>query len=133
MNPFLLKGYKSPEYFCNRGAETDKILRSVRNQQDITLFAVRRIGKSALLHHVFYHLKGEYDCVYADIWGTTSLAGFINETANAVIQSSVFSKRSIGRKLTDFIKSNLLFSISAYPDVLARITSGFTILLKIYI
>ena len=105
MNPFLLKGYKNPEYFCDREAETDKILRSIRNQQDITLFAVRRIGKSALLHHVFYNLEREFDCIYADIWGTTSLNGFINETANAVIQSSVFSKRSIGRKMTEFIKS----------------------------
>lgn len=105
MNPFLLKGYISPEYFCDREAETETMLRAIKNQQDITLFAVRRIGKSALLHHVFFNLKKEFDCIYADIWGTTSLNGFITETANAVIQSSVFSKRSMGRQLTDFIKS----------------------------
>jgi hypothetical protein len=105
MNPFLLKGYKSPSYFCNREIESQKILTAVQNQQDITLFALRRIGKSALIHHVFYRLKKNFDCVYADIWGTTSLNGFINEIANAVIQSSVFSKRPLGKKLTDFIRS----------------------------
>lgn len=105
MNPFLLKGYKNPEYFCDREKEKEKIISSVRNEQDITLFAIRRIGKSALIHHVFYYLRKDFDCVFADIWGTTSLNGFINEIANAVIQSSVFSKRSISKKLTDFIKS----------------------------
>jgi AAA+ ATPase superfamily predicted ATPase len=120
MNPFILKGYQSPEYFCDRETETEKILRSIRNQQDITLFAVRRIGKSALLHHIFYILKKEFDCIYIDIWGTTSLNGFINETANAVIKSSVFSSRSIGRKLTDFIKSigaSLSFGIDGKPSL----------------
>ena len=105
MNPFLLKGYISPEYFCDREKETDKIINSIRNQQDITLFAIRRTGKSALINHIFYHLKESYDCLYVDLWGTTSLSGFINEAANAVIQSTIFSKRSIGKQLTDFIRS----------------------------
>jgi hypothetical protein len=105
MNPFLLKGYISPEYFCDREKETDKIITSIRNQQDITLFAIRRTGKSALINHIFNHLKESYDCLYVDLWGTTSLSGFINEAANAVIQSTIFSKRSFGKKLTDFIRS----------------------------
>ncbi len=105
MNPFILKGYISPGYFCDREDETRKIIDSLGNQQDITLFAIRRIGKSALIHHVFNQLKPSYDCLYVDLWGTTSLSGFIRETANAVIQSSVFSKRSLNKKLTDFIRS----------------------------
>ncbi len=105
MNPFLLKGYISPEYFCDREKEIDKIINSLRNQQDITLFAIRRIGKSALIYHIFDHLKKSYDCLYVDLWGTTSLSGFNNKTASAVIQSTIFSKRSFGKKLTDFIRS----------------------------
>ena len=105
MNPFLLKGYISPRYFCNREEETQKIVSSVNNLQDITLYAIRRIGKSALIHHAFYQLKKSYDCLYIDLWGTISLSGFIHETANAVIQSSIFSKRSLSKMLTDFIRS----------------------------
>ena len=92
MNPFLLKGYISPEYFCDRKKETKKIINSIRNQQDITLFAIRRTGKSALIYHIFNHLKESYDCLYVDLWGTTSLSGFTNEAANAVIQSTIFPK-----------------------------------------
>jgi len=105
MNPFLLKGYVGPEYFCDREKESDKIINSIRNQQDITLFAIRRTGKSALIYHVFNQLQENYDCLYVDLWGTTSLSGFINETANAVIQSAIFSKGSFSKKLTDFIRS----------------------------
>jgi len=105
MNPFLLKGYISPDYFCDREKESEKIINSIENQQDITLFAIRRIGKSALISHIFNHLDKNYDCLYVDLWGTTSLSGFINETASAVIQSTIFSKRSFGKKLTDFIRS----------------------------
>jgi hypothetical protein len=81
------------------------MISSLTSGQDITLYAIRRIGKSALIHHVFYNLKDELDCVFADIWGTTSLNEFINEIANAVIKSSVFKKRSFGNKLRDFVKS----------------------------
>lgn len=105
MNPFLLKGYVGPRYFCDRESETEKIITSINNQQDITLYAIRRIGKSALINHVFNQVKRDYDCIYVDLWGTTSLAGFIKESANAVIQSTIFSKRSIGKRLTSFIRS----------------------------
>jgi len=53
MNPFLIKGYISPQYFCNRLSETDTLISAIRNNQDITLFGHRRLGKSALIHHVF--------------------------------------------------------------------------------
>lgn len=78
---------------------------SINNQQDLTIFAIRRMGKSALIHHVFHQFKKTYDCLYVDLWGTTSLSGFINETANAVIQSSIFNKKSFSEKLTGFIRS----------------------------
>jgi uncharacterized protein len=39
-----------------------------------------------------------------DLWGTSSLSGFINETANAVIQSSIFNKKSFSEKLTGWKK-----------------------------
>lgn len=105
MNPFLLKGYISQAYFCDREAETEKMISSIKNQQDITLYALRRMGKSALIHHIFDKLKRDYDCLYVDLWGTTSLSGFSKEAADAVVQSSIFSKRSIGKRLTAFIRS----------------------------
>lgn len=105
MNPFLLKGYSSPKYFCNRESTKNKLINAINNQQDITLFSIRRMGKSALIHHLFYHLEENFDCIFADIWGTTSLNEFTRTLANAVVKSTLFSKRSITKKLSDFIKT----------------------------
>ncbi len=115
MNPFLLKGYVGPEYFCDREIETKNIIDSIKNQQDITIYAYRRLGKSALIQHISSQLSRDYHFIYADIWGTNSLSELTRELANAVIRSTIFSQRSIGNKLKDFIKS-LGTSFSISPD-----------------
>jgi len=105
MNPFLIKGYKSPQYFCNREKETENLISAIKNNQDITLYGYRRLGKSALIHHVFHKLNKEYVCIYADIWGTSSSEEFTKELANGIIKSKIFSKRKLTEKLTTFLKS----------------------------
>lgn len=105
MNPFLIKGYKSPEFFCNRTQESELLLSAIRNNQDITLFGPRRFGKSALIHHVFHQLQKEYVCVYADIWGTSSTEDFTKELVNGIISSSVFSRQKTSNLLFDLLKS----------------------------
>lgn len=120
MNPFLLKGYNGQRYFCDREKETNSILSALSNGQDITLYALRRMGKSALIHHVFHRLKKEYNAVYIDLWGTTSLNTFMTEFAAAVINSSLFSRRSLSKKLLDFIRSlgaSLSFGLDGRPNL----------------
>jgi len=105
MNPFLIKGYKSPQYFCNRVNESDTLISAIRNNQDITIFGHRRFGKSALIHHVFHKLKKEYVCIYTDIWGTSSIEEFTKELVNGVVSSKVFSKQKFSGKLLNLLKS----------------------------
>ena len=56
-NPFLIEGYHSPAYFCDREAETTTILDALHNERNMTLIAPRRIGKTGLIHNAFYYLK----------------------------------------------------------------------------
>jgi hypothetical protein len=105
MNPFLVKGYISPQYFCNRIKESEMLISAVRNNQDITLFGPRRFGKSALIYHVFHKLQKEYVCVYADIWGTSSTEEFTKELVNGIISSKVFTKQNTSSKLLSLLKS----------------------------
>lgn len=44
-NPFLIAGYHSPEFFCDRKAESSTILEALYNGRNITLIAPRRMGK----------------------------------------------------------------------------------------
>lgn len=105
INPFLLKGYAGEQYFCDRVEESQKIINSIHNQQDLTLYAYRRLGKSALIRHVATQMEADYHFVYADIWGTSSLSEFVKELTNSIIKSNVFSQRGLGKKLQDFVKS----------------------------
>jgi len=48
-NPFLLAGYYSLEYFCDREAETAKIFSALENDRNISLMSPRRYGKTGLI------------------------------------------------------------------------------------
>ncbi len=72
MNPFTLKEYAGPEYFCDRKNETDRIINAIQNQRNLTLSSIRKMGKIGLIHHVFNQLNRtkEFDLVYFDIYHT---------------------------------------------------------------
>ena len=86
-NPFLLSGYFSPEFFCDRDKETERVIRAITNGRNITLFSIRRLGKTGLIEHVFNKLKSERKThfFYLDILPTTNLNSFINLLASAVL------------------------------------------------
>ena len=79
-NPFLVSGYHSPEYFCDREEETGRVIRSLANERNITIFSIRRLGKTGLIEHVFNRLKSDkkIHLFYIDILSTTGLNGFVN-------------------------------------------------------
>ena len=66
MNPFNLKDYSGPEFFCNRTAETIRLINAAKNQRNLTLSSIRKMGKTGLIHHVFNQLNqsAEIDTVY---------------------------------------------------------------------
>ncbi|MBR4974843.1 MAG: ATP-binding protein, partial [Bacteroidales bacterium] len=58
-NPFLISGYHSPEYFCDRKQETAKITDGLHNDRNITLIAPRRMGKTGLIRHTFQNINNQ--------------------------------------------------------------------------
>lgn len=59
MNPFIYQGYESPEYFCDREAETATLLSHLKNGRNVTLISPRRIGKTGLIKNTFFYLEKE--------------------------------------------------------------------------
>ena len=47
-NPFVIYGYESEEYFCDREEETRQILQLITQSGNVLLTAQRRIGKTGL-------------------------------------------------------------------------------------
>ena len=105
-NPFLVSGYHSPEYFCDREKETEALVSAIRNDRNVTLVAPRRMGKSGLVKNVFYRLgeDGEYRCAYVDVFGTQCLADFVRTFASGVFSSFETSLDKVVRAASTFLK-----------------------------
>lgn len=107
-NPFLVTGYHSPEYFCDRRQETETMIQALYNGRNVTLIAPRRMGKTGLVKNVFYKLREqEPDIVtfYMDIYSTQSLGDFIRLFAGTVLgRLDSVPQKALGR-VGKFIKS----------------------------
>lgn len=88
-NPFLVSGYESPDYFCDRVRETEKLLDALRNGRNVTMLAPRRMGKTGLIKNVFHALNGagEWKTIYVDMFAAQDLPDFTRRFASAVIGS----------------------------------------------
>ena len=80
-NPFLIAGYYSPEFFCDRVKETREISDALYNGRNVTLISPRRMGKTGLIRHTYQVLKEEHPDIvtlYMDIFSTQSLSDFVH-------------------------------------------------------
>jgi hypothetical protein len=88
-NPFITAGYVSPDYFCNRIEETERIINAIRSGRNLLLISLRRIGKTGLLRHVKYHLennKNPHSVVYIDLLPTGNATEMLNALSTALIR-----------------------------------------------
>jgi hypothetical protein len=107
MNPFILKDYSGPEFFCDRTAETTRLINAAENQRNLTLSSIRKMGKTGLIHHAFHQLNhaAEIDTVYFDIYYTESLSDFINKFGASILKVEDSFPEIIKRKINNFIKA----------------------------
>ena len=120
-NPFLISGYHSPEFFCDRETETETILEALHNGRNVTLIAPRRMGKTGLIRHAFYKLKEqESDIVtlYMDIYSTQSLGDFVRLFANTVLGKLDSAPQKAMSRISKFIRScRPLFTLDEFTGV----------------
>jgi len=107
MNPFILKDYAGPEYFCDRQKETERIINAIENQRNLTLSSIRKMGKTGLLHHILNQLSRnkEYDTVYFDIYHTSSLSEFINKFGSSLLEEQETFSDKLKRISKSFIQA----------------------------
>lgn len=107
-NPFLISGYHSPDYFCDRERETAAILEALHNGRNLTLIAPRRMGKTGLIRHAFFHLKEQHPDIvtlYMDIYSTQSLGDFVRLFAHSVLGKLDSVPQKALNRIGTFIRS----------------------------
>ena len=106
VNPFVCQGYESPRYFCDREAETKKMLNSLYNGRNITLISPRRLGKTGLIWNVFHHIQSENKdaiCLYIDIFPTQNQHDLVNMLGAAVFNNALSRGKAFGKKVMKFL------------------------------
>ncbi len=95
-NPFLVIGYHSKRYFCNRDAEIRWLRDNIENERNSVLYSWRRLGKTAVIQCVLKELEREKkaETVYADLLATQSIDEAVLQITQAVIHR--FGKTSAG-------------------------------------
>ena len=106
LNPFVLTGYVSPEYFCDRQKETDKIISALLNGRNITLTSPRRMGKTGLIHHVFRNMQEDNNvkCFYVDLYQTDSLELLVKKLADTILGTLDSTEDTIIKNVISFFK-----------------------------
>jgi AAA+ ATPase superfamily predicted ATPase len=88
-NPFVTSGYISPEYFCNRKAETSRLLNAISSVRNVTLISLRRMGKTGLLKHVQFLIEKDTSArsvIYADLMPTMTGSEMLNTLSSAILR-----------------------------------------------
>ena len=78
-NPFLISGYLSPYYFCDREDESRNLIRTVSNSRNVAIVSTRRMGKTGLIRHCFQdsEIKERFYTFFIDIYSSSSLREFV--------------------------------------------------------
>ena len=107
-NPFVTYGYKGAKYFCDRQAETQKVMDGLKNERNITLIAPRRIGKTGLIHHVFTQIREQQPdvkCFYIDIFATKNLTQLVHLLTYHIVGKLDSPTHTALRKVSEFFAS----------------------------
>lgn len=105
-NPFPVVGYHGPSMFCDREKETDKLSGNLQSGLNTTLISLRRMGKTAMIYHVFNQILKEKQsiCLYVDLYPTRSIKDLTRQLATASI-NMLPGKKWTGKRFLAFLKS----------------------------
>ena len=112
-NPFLISGYASKDYFCDREKETAQLHSALQNERNVVLISPRRMGKTGLISHLFASIpESEAYCIYVDLYKTTCLRELVECLGKAIVGNC--GSASIREKVIKALQS-LRFSFTTDP------------------
>lgn len=88
-NPFVISGYVSPQYFCDRETETATLTKQIENGNNVALISTRRLGKTGLIKNYFEQetIKNNYNTFFIDIYSTKNLRDFVYAFSKEILNT----------------------------------------------
>ena len=106
-NPFILYGYESEKYFCDRKQETRELQQLLENGNNVALIAPRRIGKTGLVENLFHQrqIQKKYYTFLIDIYATKSLEEMVMAMGTSMLSSLRPFGTKVMQRFTGFLSS----------------------------
>lgn len=110
-NPFLTSGYVSPDLFCDRVEETQRIVDLLTNGNNIALISPRRMGKTGLLNHCFAQpeISKRYHTFLVDIYSARNLKEMVY---------------AMGREILNILKPKGKKAFETFIEMVSSLRSG---------
>ena len=107
VNPFIVSGRVIPEYFCDRREESQSLIRTVTNGNNLVLISPRRMGKTGLIRYCFDTpaLAENYHTFFIDILQTTNLKEFTYLLGREIFNTLLPRNRKMLQAFTSALKS----------------------------
>lgn len=118
MNPFTLS--YDPIYFCDREKEIQQLKSNAINGLNTLIHSPRRLGKSALIHHLFHQLEHskDFETLYVDLFATQNLNDFVKYFGEALLKRYHSKNLLTGvKKLFRGLHASISFSIDGSPQL----------------
>ncbi len=120
-NPFVIHGYESPEYFCDRVEETQTLIQMFTQTGNVLLTAPRRIGKTGLIEHCFKQpeIRDNYYTFMIDIYATKNVNEFVYLFGKSVMEQLRGKDKSTWSQFLSVLSSlrpNVTFDAMGLPS-----------------
>lgn len=125
MNPFTT--YYSPDHFCDRENEIIQLENNLSNGLNTLVHSPRRLGKSAMIKHLFFKLEQEQDfeTIYVDLFATNNAQDLIRNLAERILEKYHSKNILTGiKKLLKGITASLSFSEAGIPTLSLSLSEG---------
>lgn len=115
-NPFVVSGFISKKYFCDRDRELGQLWDNVSNGRNVVLYSWRRMGKTSLIRCFFSQLesKNKAETLYIDLMHTRTMEDAIQAITGAIHDKYKRTTRGISENLVRML-AQLGFTISFDP------------------
>ena len=106
-NPFIVAGRIAPEYFCDRVAESARLVKVVTNGNNLVIISPRRMGKTGLIQFCYGkpEIEKEYYTFFIDILHTSSLREFTYLLGKEIYETLIPRSRKMARLFMQAMKS----------------------------
>lgn len=106
-NPFIVTGNIEPKYFCDRVKESERLIKSITNGNNMVIMSPRRMGKTGLIRYCYAKkiISDNYYTFFVDILHTTSLKEFTYTLGKEIYETLIPRSKKMTNLLIQTLKS----------------------------